>query len=75
MLGKNLSQRKSVIPFQKEVTLNNLRKSRGMTGKRKRTQIMAFQEEGKRRGWKKQTGVFKDREKSQERYVCFTNSL
>lgn len=46
MLGKNLSQRKSMIPFQKEVTLNNLRKSRGMTGKRKRIQIMAFQEEG-----------------------------
>lgn len=35
MLGKNLSQRKSMIPFQKEVTLNNLRKSRGMTGKEK----------------------------------------
>ena len=63
-----------MIPFQKEVTLNNLRKSRGMTGKRKIIQVMAFQE-GERRGWKKQTGVFKDREKSQETYVCFTNSL
>lgn len=46
-----------------------------MTGKRKRIQIMALQEEGERRGWKKQIGVFKDREKSQEMYVCFTNSL
>lgn len=47
-----------MIPFPKEVTLNNLRKSREMTNKKSRLQL--YRKRQKEEGvWEKQTGVFK----------------
>lgn len=58
MLGINLNHRKNMIPFQKQATLNNIRRSSGMTNKKSKLQL-ARKGKKEERGQGRQTRVFK----------------